>query len=66
MTKQEFKARWESGEDVGGLTWQDIEYCGLCWGIYNTLTCVTSEELRYAVLVAAETTDAELYNPEDL
>lgn len=66
MTKQEFKARWESDGDVGGLTWTDIEDCAIAWGLYKNLRFITSYEVRYAVLSAADTVDAESFHPDEL
>jgi hypothetical protein len=32
MTKQEFKERWESSPDGGGITFDDIAKCAKEWG----------------------------------
>lgn len=31
MTKDEFKARWESNEDGGGINFDDIAECAKAW-----------------------------------
>ena len=32
MTPEEFKARWDSDEDGGGITYADIAACAIAWG----------------------------------
>lgn len=34
LSKEEFKKRWESDEDGGGITIQDIADCAVEWKIY--------------------------------
>lgn len=33
MSKEEFKARWESDDNGGGITSEDIIKCAELWGI---------------------------------
>ena len=33
MTKEEFKARWESDENGGGILFDDVAKCAIAWGI---------------------------------
>lgn len=33
MTKEEFRKRWDSGSDGGGITFDDIAKCAQDWGI---------------------------------
>ncbi len=33
MTKEEFKARWDSNERGGGITYDDIADCAEAWGL---------------------------------
>jgi len=33
MTRQEFKKRWESNEDGGGITMEDVANCAVKWGL---------------------------------
>jgi hypothetical protein len=33
MTKSEFKTLWESSDDGGGLTFEDIAKCAQEWGL---------------------------------
>lgn len=35
MTKEEFRKRWDSSEDGGGITWNDIADCAVEWGIFS-------------------------------
>jgi hypothetical protein len=33
LTKEEFKKRWDSNEDGGGITFEDIADCAIDWGL---------------------------------
>ena len=33
MTREEFKARWDSNTQRGGITYNDIAECAIAWGI---------------------------------
>lgn len=33
MTKAQFKKRWDSNEDGGGITFNDIAQCAVEWGL---------------------------------
>lgn len=33
MTKEEFKKRWDSNENGGGITYDEIAECAVGWGI---------------------------------
>lgn len=33
MTKKEFAKRWDSDEDGGGITYEEIADCAIAWGI---------------------------------
>lgn len=63
MTKQEFKARWESNDQGGGITFDDIAECAVAWGIISTPRIWSLNDIRYAVLKAANTVDSEDFNP---
>lgn len=54
LTKAEFKARWNSGEDGGGITFDDIADCAKAWGLYPTPRIRPIDEVARAVLAAAE------------
>jgi hypothetical protein len=58
MTKAEFKRRWESDDNGGGITFEDIAACAVAWGIIATPKTQDMYSVRYRVLVAAGTNDA--------
>ena len=61
MTKNEFKTRWESDEDGGGITFEDIAECAIEWGIARTPRTMQIDRVRYLVLKAAGTDDADSF-----
>lgn len=63
MTKEEFKKRWESNDEGGGITFEDIAYCATKWGLYSTPKIHRMDNVRYAVLKAANTNDYEEFKP---
>ena len=65
MTKDEFKTRWESNENGGGITFDDVAECAKEWGLYTTPRIKPMGQVLYAVLRAAKTVDAEEFDPED-
>jgi hypothetical protein len=64
MTKQEFKQRWESNEDGGGITFDDIAECAKAWGLASKPRIMQISHVRYMVLKAANTNDAEEFLPD--
>jgi hypothetical protein len=64
MTKQEFKKRWESNDKGGGITFDDIADCAIAWGIAQCPRIMNMMNVRYLVLKAAPTVDAEEFKPE--
>lgn len=64
MTKAEFKIRWESNDDGGGITFDDIAKCAVEWGINSRPKISPISKVVYAVLKAAGTNDCEKYNPD--
>jgi hypothetical protein len=66
MTKDEFKKRWESNDDGGGITYDDIADCAKAWGLFRTPRTSQIDVVRYRVLKAANTVDAEEYAPEEI
>lgn len=66
MTKSEFKKRWESAAQGGGITFDDIAECAKAWGVASKPRIMKMDEVRYLVLKAAQTNDAEEYNPENV
>ena len=65
MTKEEFKTRWEGGNDCGGITFDDIAECAVAWGLFSNPKTSQIDWVRYTVLRAAGTKDAEEYAPEE-
>lgn len=57
MTKDEFKRRWESGDDGGGITFDDIADCAVEWGLFRHPKCCDINEVADAVLKAAGVRD---------
>ena len=65
MTKEEFKNKWESDDNGGGITFDDIASCAIRWGLFSEPRVKPIDLVRYKVLVAANTTDAEDFNPRN-
>ena len=63
MTKKEFKQRWESNDDGGGITFEDLAECAEQWGLCSTPRTKPMSLVRYLVLSTAKVKDAENYNP---
>lgn len=61
MTKKQFKKRWESDEDGGGITFDEIAECAQAWGIASKPRIKPIGDILYAVLKAVATRDAEEY-----
>lgn len=64
MTKEEFKTRWESNDAGGDITFDDIAECAVAWHLYTTPRTSQIAKVCYAVLKAADTNDAEDFNPD--
>jgi len=63
MTKNEFKLRWESDDNGGGITFNDFADCAEKWHLFSHPKTCEIYLIRYAVLKAANTVDAEEYSP---
>ena len=63
MTKEEFKTRWESNDSGGNITFDDIAECAIAWHLCSTPRTMQINKVRYMVLKAANTNDAEDFNP---
>jgi len=66
MTRDEFKQRWESNDNGGGITYDDIADCAKEWGLFKTPKTCQINAVRYAVLKEANTVDAEEFAPEEI
>ena len=65
MTRDEFKRKWESDTKGGGITFDDIANCAISWGLTSNPRTKQMTKVRYMVLCAAGTTDAEYFKPEE-
>jgi len=65
MNKDEFKKRWESDDNGGGITFEDIANCAVEWGIAKTPRIMQIDMVRYRVLKTAETIDYREFFPEN-
>jgi hypothetical protein len=54
MNKQEFKQRWESNEEGGGITYDDIAECAKAWGLVSNPRACSMDTVTKLVLKAAE------------
>jgi hypothetical protein len=64
MTKEVFKKRWESNNNGGGITFNDIAECAKSWGIAAKPKIMPIDKIVYETLKAAGTKDADEYKPE--
>lgn len=62
LSRQQFKQKWESSDDGGGITFNDIAECAVNWGLCLKPKTQNMNFIRYIVLKEANTNDAELYN----
>lgn len=62
-TKEDFKRLWEANSCGSGITYDDIAECAKAWGISSHPRTHPIDEITYKVLKAAQTNDAEEYNP---
>lgn len=53
MTKEEFKKRWESDENGGGITFDDVAQCAKDWGIASRPFIMPIDTVLSKVLEAA-------------
>jgi hypothetical protein len=64
MTKEEFKKLWEADSSGSGITYEDIARYAKEWGLFSRPKTANMDLVRYRVLKAANTKDAEEFNPE--
>lgn len=53
MTKEEFKEKWESDENGGGITFDDVAECAIAWGVSSRPKTENMLKLLDRVLIAA-------------
>ena len=63
MTREQFKKRWESNDNGGGLTFDDVAECAKEWGIAPRPRTMLIATVTYRVLKAAKVTGAEEFKP---
>lgn len=63
MTKEEFKTRWESSDNGGGITYEQVAQCAVEWNLIALPKITSMDKVLYTVLKAANTNDFEEYNP---
>jgi hypothetical protein len=59
VTKQEFKMRWESDEDGGGITFDDIADCAQQWGLCSRPRTMPIFHVKDMVVSAAGCSEDE-------
>ena len=64
ITKKQFKKKWESNDEGGGITFEDIADCAKKWGLFNKPMIHDIYSVRYSVLKAAKTVDYKEYDPD--
>lgn len=57
MTKAEFKKRWDSNKNGGGITVDDIADCAKEWGLFSKPRINPMQRVIDAVLKAAKVKD---------
>lgn len=57
MTRQEFKTRWESDDQGGNITFEDIHNCAISWGICSRPKTKPMLKIKYLVLKEADVND---------
>jgi hypothetical protein len=60
MTPEEFKTRWESNTNGGGITFDDIADCAMAWGICSKPKIRPIDKVTDAVLKRAGTTHSSI------
>ena len=50
MTKEEFKKRWDSDDDGGGITYDDLADCAIKWGLFSRPKTMDMELVKKVVL----------------
>lgn len=53
MTRSEFRDRWESDDEGGGITFDDVAECARAWGLYPKPRIRPMGEVLDAVLATA-------------
>lgn len=54
MTKKQFKKRWDSDGNGGGITFDDVAECAVAWGLFSRPKIHSMQVVLDAVLKAAK------------
>ena len=54
MTKEEFKKRWDSDDNGGGITFNDIADCAQAWGLFEVPRIHDINKVTNAVIKEAK------------
>lgn len=57
MTKQEFAKRWDSDDEGGGITFDDIAECVVAWGVCPHPRSRPVDEVAKLVVAASGAND---------
>lgn len=57
MTKEEFARRWDSGDDGGGITFDDIAQCAIEWHITPHPKSMPVDDVARKVVAASGAKD---------
>jgi hypothetical protein len=66
MTKEEFKKKWESDDDGGGITNEDIASCYIEWGLGRAPYSQTIDYVIWRVCESANTNDKKYWEKRAL
>lgn len=66
MTKEEFKKRWESDDNGGGITFEEVAECAINWKISSRPRINSMDLLLYRVLKYVGVSDYEDYKPKNI
>ena len=61
MTREEFKKKWESNEDGGGITNEDVANCYIEWGLGNSPYTKPIDYVIWRVCESANTNDKKYW-----
>lgn len=53
LTKEDFKAKWDSDDEGGGITYEDIADCAKAWGLFQRPKTCPIDMVSNRVLLAA-------------
>lgn len=66
MNKEEFKKRWESNENGGGITNEEVAECYIKWGLGSSPYTKTINYVIWKVCESANTNDKEFWHKQYL